>query len=291
MRLALLGVRGSTPAPGAEFVRYGGHTSCVAVSTGEERPRLVIDAGTGIRALPDLLGGHAFRGTLLLSHLHWDHTQGLPFCAATDRPDASVDVRIPDAGEPAQAVLAGAMSPPHFPIRPDQLRGRWAFSGMEAGVHDVEGFRVLARDIPHKGGRTFGFRISDGGATVAYMSDHGPLALGPGPDGLGEYHDAALELAAGADVLVHDAQYTAAELAERAAFGHSAAEYAVGLARAAGVRRVVLFHHDPARTDPEIDAILARLRCAAPGVDVQAAIQGDQLTTPSRRRRAERAAK
>ena len=291
MRLALLGVRGSTPSPGTEFVRYGGHTSCIAVSTDDAPPRLVIDAGTGIRALSDVLGGRPFEGTLLLSHLHWDHTQGLPFCAACDRPDACVDVRIPAAGDDARAILARAMSPPHFPIGPEQLRGRWSFSGLEAGDHEIGGFGVLGRDIPHKGGRTFGFRITDGSATVAYMSDHGPIALGPGPEGLGEYHAAALELAADADVLIHDAQYTAAELADRRGYGHSAAEYAVGLARAACARRVVLFHHDPARTDPEIDAILDRLRRASPGVPVDAAIQGDQLTTPSRRRRAERAAK
>lgn len=291
MRLALLGVRGSTPSPGSEFVRYGGHTSCVAVSMDGGLPRLVIDAGTGIRALPGLLGGRPFEGTLLLSHLHWDHTQGLPFCAACDRPDARVDVRVPAAGSDARLVLERAMSPPHFPIGPEQLRGRWSFSGLESGAHAIEGFDVLARDIPHKGGRTFGLRITDGTATVAYMSDHGPIGLGPGPEGFGEYHAAALELAADADVLIHDAQCTAAELDERGGLGHSAAEYAVGLAHRAGANRVLLFHHDPTRTDPEIDAALATLRHAFPGVRIDAAIQGAQLSVPSRRRREERAAR
>ena len=109
----------------------------------------------------------------------------------------------------------------------------------------IEGFDVLALEIPHKGGRTFGYRVSDGRASIAYLSDHGPVALGPGPDGLGPYHEAALALADGVDLLVHDAQHTAEELPAAAAFGHSAAEYAVALAERAGAGRVLLFHHDP----------------------------------------------
>lgn len=275
MRLALCGVRGSTPAPGPEFVRYGGHTSCVALSLDGRAPSLVLDAGTGLRRLTDLLGGPPFRGTLLLGHLHWDHTQGLPFFTAGDRPDARVAVRLPEQGADAAGVLARALSPPHFPIGPHELRGVWSFGGLDPGAHEVEGFSVLALDIPHKGGRTFGFRVSDGSATVAYLSDHSPLALGPGPEGLGEYHDAAIALAAGADVLLHDAQHTAAELAAKASFGHSAVEYAVGLAEAAGVRRLLLFHHDPPRTDDQLDAIVAG--CQGRRVAVEAAAEGSVI--------------
>lgn len=275
MRLALCGVRGSTPAPGPEFVRYGGHTSCVALSRDGGAPSLVLDAGTGLRRLTDLLAGAPFRGTLLLGHLHWDHTQGLPFFTAGDRPDARVAVRLPEQGADAAAVMARAISPPHFPIGPHELRGEWSFGGLDPGPHEVEGFSVLALDIPHKGGRTFGFRISDGPATVAYLSDHSPLALGPGPEGLGEYHHAAIALATGADLLLHDAQHTAAEFAAKAAMGHSAVEYAVGLAEAAGVRRLVLFHHDPPRTDDQLDAIVAG--CQGRWVAVEAAAEGSVL--------------
>lgn len=277
VRLALLGVRGSTPAAGREFVRYGGHTACVAISREDEAPRLILDAGTGIRGLAGLMEGGPFRGTILLSHLHWDHTQGLPFCTAADRPDAGVDVRMPAQDGEARAVFARVMSPPHFPIGPDQLRGRWSFSGLEPGVHRIEGFDVLAREIPHKGGRTFGFRITDGNVSVAYLSDHDPLALGLGPARLGEYHAAALDLVRGVDVLIHDSRYTAAELPERRDFGHSTVEYAVGLALEAGVRRLLLFHHDPTRTDDAIDAILAGL-CAGSGeLRVEAATQGSVI--------------
>jgi phosphoribosyl 1,2-cyclic phosphodiesterase len=254
------GVRGSTPAPGSEFARYGGHTSCVAIGHDGEPPSLIVDAGTGIRRVTSVLDGEPFRGTILLGHLHWDHTQGLPFFAGADRPDARTTVMLPDQGDPA-AVLERAISPPHFPIGLAGLRGTWRFAGLQPGRHRIEGFEVLALDIPHKGGRTFGYRISDGnGASLAYLSDHNPVALGPGPAGLGPYHDAALALARDVDVLFHDAQHTAAELPSRASFGHSAADYAVGLGAAAGATGVLLYHHDPARTDAEVDAIVASLQ-------------------------------
>ena len=275
MKLVLCGVRGSTPAPGTEFVRYGGHTSCVALAHDGQRPSLVLDGGTGLRRLTQVLDGAPFRGTLLLGHLHWDHTQGIPFFAAGDRPDARVSLYLPDQGSDAADVLARALSPPHFPIGPRQLRGSWSFENLVPGEHQVEGFSVLALDIPHKGGRTFGFRVSDGSSTVAYLSDHSPVSLGPGPEGLGEYHEAALSLVSGADVLLHDAQHTAAEFEAKKAFGHSAVEYAVGLAEKASVGRLLLFHHDPPRTDAALDAIVAG--CRGRGVPVEAAAEGSVL--------------
>ena len=191
MHISFCGVRGSTPSPGAEFAGVGGHTSCVAIGAAGRAPTLVLDAGTGLRRLTGVLDGAAFRGTILLSHLHWDHTHGLPFFAAADRPDASVRLLLPDQGADAKETLARGMSPPHFPIGPDGLRGTWTFDGMAEGTTALEGFTVLAREIPHKGGRTFGYRVSDGRTTIAYLPDHAPQSLGPGPEGLGEYHDAA----------------------------------------------------------------------------------------------------
>jgi phosphoribosyl 1,2-cyclic phosphodiesterase len=258
VKLQFCGVRGSTPAPGADFVRYGGHTSCVAIShDGDAGPTLILDVGTGVRRVTALLAGRPFTGTILLTHLHWDHTQGLPFFRAGDRDDAKVTLLLPDQqdGSSAEDVLARAMSPPHFPIRPGQLRGSWTFGGIGPGQFQTCGFTVEAREIPHKGGRTLGYRVSDGHSVVAYVTDHCPTVLGPGPDGWGEYHVGALELAAGADVLVHDAQLLAEELAAQAAFGHAAADYAVGLAQRAGARRVALFHHQPDRTDDALDEL------------------------------------
>ena len=275
MRIHLCGVRGSTPAVGPDFAAVGGNTSCVALAHDDEAvPRLVLDAGTGLGSLSALLDGQPFMGTILLGHLHWDHTHGLPFFRAGDRPDAVVKLLVPDQGVPAIDLLERFMSPPSFPIAPTQLRGDWSFDSIDTGWHEIEGFTVLAREIPHKGGRTFGYRIDDGASSVAYLSDHGPAGeLGPGDDGLGPYHAAALALAEGVDLLIHDAQHTAAELPDRAAFGHSAAEYAVELGRRAGARRVLLFHHDPTRTDAEVADIESGLQ-SNDGPAVQAAREG-----------------
>jgi phosphoribosyl 1,2-cyclic phosphodiesterase len=236
-------------------VRYGGHTSCVALAHDGAAPTLVLDAGTGLRNLSRHLPG-PFRGTILLGHLHWDHTHGLPFFAAGNRADSEVTVVMPAQGDPVE-ILERAFSPPHFPVTPSQLTGVWRVTSLEAGDHDIEGFHVLAADIPHPGGRTFGYRVTDGAASIAYLSDHSPIAAGDGPHGLGAYHPSALALAAGVDVLIHDAQHTAAEFPDVSYLGHSAGEYAVGLAEAAGARTLVLFHHDPSRTDDQVDALLA----------------------------------
>jgi hypothetical protein len=309
MRIHLCGVRGSTPAPGRDFLRYGGHTSCLALAHDGRDPVLVLDGGTGLRGVTPLLGGQAFDGTILLTHLHWDHVQGLPFFRAGDRDDARVTLRFPalegegssstggrrgavgapgagggpgaggrwgaGGGPGAEEILGRAMSPPHFPITPGGLRGDWTFSTLMPGHFKAEGFTVEAREVPHKGGRTFGYRVSDGTCAIAYIPDHCPTVLGPGPEGRGEYHPAALDLAAGADLLVHDSFLLAEEVPAEAAFGHAAAEYAVGLRERAGAKRVMLAHHKPDRTDEELDALA--LRFAGEGAGVTIAAEGEIL--------------
>jgi len=252
----------------------GGHTSAVAIGPDGEVPTLVLDAGTGLRQWPRHVGAVPFRGTIILGHLHWDHIIGLPFFRGADHPDADTTVLVPDqpGGEPEELV-ARMMSPPAFPVRPFGLRGRWRYAGYDEGWHRVEGFDVLAREVPHKGGRTMGLRITDGTSTVAYLSDHAPQDLGPGAEGTGELHDAALALADGADLLIHDAQYTRSELPARGHFGHAAAEYAATLAEAAGAHRVLLFHHDPDRTDVDVDLVARAVR-AGTTVDVDVAREG-----------------
>jgi phosphoribosyl 1,2-cyclic phosphodiesterase len=264
VRVHFLGVRGSTPAPGEAFVRYGGHTSCVALAHGDGPPTLLLDAGVGIRRASALWARRPFEGTIALSHLHWDHVHGLPFFRAADHDESRVDVLLPvqDDGD-ALEVLARGMSPPHFPVRPDELRGTWSFSTLTDPV-EVEGFTLRVAEIPHKGGRTLGLRVSDGASSVAYLPDHCPTALGPGPDGLGERHASALELCEGADLLIHDAQLVASEVPAQAHFGHACVEYGIDLARAAGAARVVPFHHGPDRDDDALDAIAARV--ASPDV-------------------------
>ena len=267
MRLTLLGVRGSTAASGAEFVRYGGHTSCVAVTAeGATAPTLVLDAGTGVRLLTGLLGGAAFDGSIVVSHLHWDHVQGLPFFSGGDRPDARVDLYLPaQGGRSGRDLLAATMSPPSFPITPEGLQGEWRFHALDDGTHDIEGFQVRAVDVRHKGGRTFGYRVSDAHGSVAYLPDH--LVSGGVDDGV-------RAMLAGVDVLLHDAQFVESERAMSDAYGHSTVDDAVSVAVACGVRTLVLFHHGPARTDDALDAIVAALDAPLP---VLAARQGDEV--------------
>jgi phosphoribosyl 1,2-cyclic phosphodiesterase len=273
MQVDFCGVRGSLPAAGVEFSRYGGHTSCVALSHDDGRaPSLILDGGTGLQRAAALLNGDAFSGSIVLSHLHWDHVQGLPFFTAGDRADSHVEVLLPEQSNGASAldVLAGLMSPPYFPIGPTTLRGDWSFRSIAAGESEVAGFAVLAREIPHKGGRTFGYRVSDGHSSLAYLPDHNPTSLGGGADGFGEYHAAALDLARDVDVLVHDAQLLPEELASQGGFGHAVADYAVALGERAGAGSVMLFHHRLDRTDEALDALEKRLAARWPGVSVAA---------------------
>lgn len=262
MKVTLHGVRGSTPAPGPDFVRVGGHTSCVSVTLrGASSPSLVLDAGTGLTNLTRTLGASAYGGAIVLSHLHWDHVQGLPFFAAGDRSDADVavylpaqDCAMPEAPGSAALLLRRAMSPPHFPIGPDGLAGRWRFEAADAGWLEAGGARILLADIPHKGGRTFGIRVEADGASVAYLPDHDPAA-DPEP---------GAKLARGADLLLHDAQFARSERAIASAYGHATVGDAVELAERAGVGRLVLIHHAPSRTDQAAHDLAVTAAATAP---------------------------
>jgi phosphoribosyl 1,2-cyclic phosphodiesterase len=257
VELVLLGVRGSTPAPGPDFVRYGGHTSCVAVLPRDSgTPTLLMDAGTGIRSLPSLLGAEPFRGSILLSHLHWDHVEGLPFCRAVDRDDARVDLHVPaQDGATARDLLARMFSPPSFPIEPEGLLGQWQFLPAPEATADIEGFEVTSVEIAHKGGRTMGYRVASDDGVFAYLPDHAP-AQGMTPE--------AWALVEGVDVLLHDAQFVETERRLANDYGHATVEEAITLAGEAGVGRLVLFHHSPVRTDDQLDRIVDGLDSRVP---------------------------
>ena len=172
----LCGVRGSTPAPGAEFVRYGGHTSCVAIvpdGAARARPRRRHRPAPRHRAA----AREPFTGTIMLSHLHWDHVHGLPFFAAGDRPGARVTSAARAGGGRSRRGPAGREDvPAALPDHAGRPAGRLVVLTLSTGVFEAEGFTVEARKVPHKGGRTFGYRVSDGQSTIAYLSDHCPTA-------------------------------------------------------------------------------------------------------------------
>lgn len=235
------GVRGSSPVPGPATRRYGGNTACVVVeATG--RDALVLDLGTGFAAWGATLT-EPVRANVLLTHLHWDHVQGLHHFAPLDRLGTVLDVH-----GPSPHTLEEAIRPPFFPIRLTDRPGQVRFTDVDDEELGLGGARVLVRRVPHPG-RTNGYRVDWEGTRVAYVSDH------QAPERLDHVDDAVLELADGADLLIHDAQFTLAEFRDRPGWGHSTPDYAVLVAREAGARRLALFHHDPGRDDDALDLL------------------------------------
>jgi phosphoribosyl 1,2-cyclic phosphodiesterase len=251
VQASFFGVRGSCPCPTEVNRRYGGNTACVALTVPDEPP-IVFDLGTGLRLFGDTQPTDGtFSATALLTHLHWDHVQGLPFFPPVDRHGARLDVYGPvqEKGTLAE-VFGDFMRPPYFPIHFSELRGTIAFHDVSEDDFAVGNAKVRVRMVPHIG-PTVGYRVQWQGITVAYISDH------QAPLGLDSLADSVLELSEGADLLIHDAQYTNAEFEYKSHWGHCTVDYAVWVAREAGVRNLVLFHHDPAHDDDEVDRLLA----------------------------------
>jgi len=258
------GVRGSIASPGRDMAGVGGNTSCVEVRFGEQV--LILDAGTGIRALGDqLVRERASHATLLLSHLHWDHIQGLPFFVPAWLPSARLDViGAPSTASPGLGLkesLSLQMQPPHFPVRLSDMGALLSFrqvdSGQEITLGDV---KVTARRLNHPGG-VMAYRIDAGGRSVVYATDTEHYSC---PDPY------LVKLARGADVLVYDSMYTEAEYRgevgpSKVGWGHSTWEAGVAVADAARVGQLVLFHHDPQRTDREVAALEAQADIVRPG--------------------------
>jgi phosphoribosyl 1,2-cyclic phosphodiesterase len=251
MKVKFWGVRGSIPVPGPHTARVGGNTPCVEVRTAD-REVIILDAGTGIRALGlDLIRNPDQRllAVLLFSHTHWDHIQGLPFFSpARMRHNRMVIMGERRLGKRLERVLAGQMSDVYLPFTLEDLRADLLIKEVHDGEQIVVGDRttVLPRRIPHPGG-AFGYRITSQSKVVVYVSDvnHPPQGLDP----------RVVELAQGADLLIHDAQFTPAEKEERSAWGHSSWLEAVRVAQQANVWRLALFHHDPDHTDRDVEEI------------------------------------
>lgn len=273
MRITLWGTRGSLATPGPETVRYGGNTSCVEVQ-GQDGTRLVLDAGTGIRRLGMHLEPESGKLHILLSHLHMDHIQGLGFFGPLDRQGQPVQIwGPPSTTMDLRQRLGRYLSPPLFPVRLKELPCDLSLYDVPLDGFEIGSLRIHAALVCHPG-PTVGYRISENGKTFTYLPDHEP-ALG-GRD-IPEDDDwvSGFQLAEGADLLIHDSQYSVEEYPRRVGWGHSAVPHAVNFAARAGVRRYVTFHHDPGRDDASLDLMLEQARAACPsGLEISPGMEG-----------------
>lgn len=284
MQVKFFGTRGSLPVPGPTTVRYGGNTSCTAVRS-SGGTLVVLDMGTGAFALGQELAasGKPVKGHVLISHTHWDHIQGLPFFAPFFRPGNEWDVYAPRGlGPSLRETLSGQMQYTYFPLELEQLGATIRYHDLVEGALTLGDFAVEAQYLNHPA-MTLGYRLNANGATLVYALDHEPfmasLATGNGPiEGADRRH---AEFLADADLVIHDAQYLAKEFALKVGWGHSTVEYALHIARAAGVKRLALAHHDPGRNDDAMDALVRHYRSLEGRVDVVAAAEGLELELAS----------
>ena len=255
MRVTLFGTRGSLASPGPETARYGGNTSTVEVR-GSDNTILVLDAGTGIRRVGMQLPPGTGRIDILLTHLHMDHIQGLGFFAPIYESDIDTHIWGPSSSRLSLVNrLSRYFSPPLFPVRLRDLPSLTCHD-VPRPAFDIGSFRIETSLVCHPN-PTVGYRIKDRDGTLVYLPDHEP-AIGL-QDGrwLDPAWTSGYELAAGADLLIHDAQYTDQEYAERIGWGHSSYRHAFEYAAHVGAKELVPFHHDPAHDDATLDRLMA----------------------------------
>jgi CheY-like chemotaxis protein/phosphoribosyl 1,2-cyclic phosphodiesterase len=289
MRIRFWGTRGSLARPGPDTVRYGGNTSCVEVR-GPDDTLIVLDCGTGAWDLGRTLlaQGGPIRGHLLITHTHWDHIQGFPFFGPLFVPGNEWDVYAPQGlGQRIEATLAGQMEYAYFPVTLAQLGASIRFHDLEERPFDIGAVRVTPRYLNHPG-LAMGYRLEAGGATLVYATDHEPHSPhggGPGEPPAHAEDRGHIEFLSGAQLVIHDSQYTLEEYPGKVSWGHSPAERAVDFAVAAGAQRLALFHHDPARSDDALDEVVevCRRRVAMGGstLDVFAAFEGQTIELAS----------
>jgi CheY-like chemotaxis protein/phosphoribosyl 1,2-cyclic phosphodiesterase len=298
MRVRFWGTRGSIAAPGPDTVRFGGNTSCVEVTT-SGGGCFMFDCGTGARALGAKLVASAAKPisvTILLSHTHWDHIQGFPFFAPLFVPGTRITVCGPEgSGRSLREVLAGQMEFTYFPVDIGQLPATITFQELGEGTYEIGGARIVAQYLHHPT-MTLGYRVEADGAALVYACDHEPFSETLWHDDPARSHAESIvhegdrrhaRFMAGAEMVIHDAQYTPEEFPSKKNWGHSTYEYAVGLAAAAGVRQLVLTHHDPTHDDAFVEEIATRARgyvadlgnaiqvcCAHEGLEVTLAPHG-----------------
>jgi len=274
MSVTFHGVRGSTPCHGDDIVRYGGNTSCVSLVIPGEDP-ILFDLGTGLRYFGlGLPLDRPFSGTCLLSHLHWDHIQGLPFFKPLLDGGANLSLYAPaqQSGRDAAQIFSETVKPPLFPINFSEFPGNVEFHSVGDDEFAVGAAQVTSRFVPHVDS-TLGYSVTWQGKSVTYLSDHQMPA-----DGSCSFSPGAIDLCRGVDLLIHDAQYTTTEFADRDDWGHCTPEFAIRLASEAGVKRLALFHHDPSHSDDMLDEFLGEAIELADQLGVEAFASRERQT-------------
>ncbi|MGE5313415.1 MAG: MBL fold metallo-hydrolase [Acidobacteriota bacterium] len=274
MNLTFWGVRGSIPTSGPSFVRYGGNTPCVEVTT-DDGTILILDAGTGIRALGDRLASQkkAVTASILITHPHWDHIQGFPFFKPAFVPGNAITIIGPERNDiTLQRIIADQMTHIYFPIELHELAATISFHPVKEDEFMIGDVRVRTMYVNHPG-FTVGYRIESDGKSLVYISDNEafsaemlkkatnfePSVLSRFQSAGGDCNERIYDFARGADVLIHDATYTPEEyFADKVTWGHSHYEFTLDVARKAGVRQLFLFHHEPSRSDDAMDDIVRR---------------------------------
>ncbi len=282
MQIKFWGTRGSLAITGRATERYGGNTACVEVRS-DSGVLIVLDCGTGGHALGRSLvaeKGGAVNGHLLISHTHWDHIQGVPFFTPFFIPGSAWEIYGPGGlSQSIRATLAGQMEHTYFPIALDQFAASIVYQDLVEGDFTIEDVRVQCRYLNHPA-LTLAYRLEVDGTSMVYCCDHEPFSaeMASGEAALTGMDRRYADFVAGADLVIHDSQYTAQEYPSKIGWGHSTVEYAVRVCRDAGVKRLVLTHYDPSRVDTAVDSILEEVRkglrdCASP-LEVLGAAEG-----------------
>jgi phosphoribosyl 1,2-cyclic phosphodiesterase len=273
MKVSLWGTRGSLASPGPDTVRYGGNTSCVSIE-GVEGTWLVLDAGTGIRQLGQNLPKGLKRVDVLLTHLHMDHLQGLPFFAPLRQPGVETHIWGPASTTMSlKSRLLRYVSPPLFPVSVRDLSTRLQFHELSIDMFEIGEFRIVSHLVIHPN-PTVGYRIMHKDEVVTYLPDHEPM-LGAREFPRSPEWTSGFALAEGADLLIHDTQFTTEEHKARVGFGHSNIKQAFEFAALAGTKHFVPFHHDPAHSDDQLDWMIQdAIQETSPDFDVTPGLEG-----------------